>query len=307
MSANIPTAQHLYLGFEFYPPQNLESQALVNTVDMLASHFSDIDAFSITHGAGGSEKERTLATVAWLQSYQPVRLMPHVVCAGQSERALGELVDHYHGQGINTMLALAGDDVAEALPSENGGRRFTHAIQLVELMRSRGDITVAVAANPEPHPLSNVDNLEADRVHLADKLALAHMAITQFFFQAPDYWRLVDDMQRRRVTTPIIPGIMMSTNPARFLPLSRKAGVTVPNNYRENLLRASEADSKSGTKVEVRKVVIDFVSVMCQNLLDSGVPGFHFFTLNQTAVTREILANVGLFENQAANKEASFA
>ncbi|HEX5365095.1 MAG TPA: methylenetetrahydrofolate reductase [Acidimicrobiales bacterium] len=192
------------LSFEFFPPRTDEAERqLEKVIQELAPLRPSF--VSVTYGAGGSTRDRTRDLVVRVDGSQPFPAMPHLTCAGHTRGQVTELLDEYAAAGIHNILALAGDPPADG--SEPGGD-FTYATELVELVRGHpGDFSVGVAAHPELHPRSHGDRA-ADRRHLAAKLALADFGITQFFFDAGDYLRMVDELADLGCTTPVLPGIM---------------------------------------------------------------------------------------------------
>jgi len=144
---------------------------------------------------------------------------------------------------------------------------------------------VGVAAHPEGHPRS--PSREADRRHLAAKLDLADFAITQFFFDAGDYVRLVDELAQLGVTKPVLPGIMPVTNKGQVVRMAELSGAAFPTWLAERLEPVTDPD-------EVRRIGVEVATTLCADLLEAGAPGLHFYTLNRSSATREIYANLGL-------------
>lgn len=154
-------------------------------------------------------------------------------------------------------------------------------------MRSIGDFSVGVAAHPELHPRSEGDR-QRDRDHLAAKLEAADFAVTQFFFHAESYFGMVDDLAARGVTKPVIPGIMPVTNPGQIKRFAEMAGAEFPADL------AARIEAVADRPDEVRRIGVAVATDLCRELLDDGVPGLHFYTLNRSSATREIYANLGL-------------
>jgi methylenetetrahydrofolate reductase (NADPH) len=160
------------------------------------------------------------------------------------------------------------------------------AAELVLLARDVGDFCTAVAMHPEGHPAA--PDTETDRRAQAEKLALADFGITQFFFRASDYFRLVDDVQRLGVDKPIVAGIMPPTNVAQLTRMAQLSGSDVPSEVADALHAASRDPE------EVRRVGVDIATELCRELLQGGAPGLHFYTMNKSTATREIYENLGL-------------
>jgi methylenetetrahydrofolate reductase (NADPH) len=269
------------LSVEFFPPKTDAGEAqLRRTVDEL----SDVDlAFvSVTYGAGGSTRDRTRDLVVELNRERPYPAMAHLTCIGHTRAELIRLLEDYDRNGVHDILALAGDPPADGSPAAGD---FTHAVELVELVRSSGNhFSVAVAAHPELHPRSTDRN--EDRRHLAAKLELADLGLTQFFFDADDYFSMMEDLDRLGCTTPVHPGIMPMTNPAGVRRMAGMSGATFPEELASRVEAAAEADR--------HKVVVEAAAELSQRLLDGGAPGLHLYGLNRSEVVRSLAQELGL-------------
>lgn len=240
---------------------------------------------SITYGAGGSTRERTHDLVLHLEREIPVTSMAHLTCAAHTRAELREILERYAEAGIENVLALRGDPpLAADGPLPEGD--LHHAIELVELAREVGGLCVAVAAHPETHP--DAADQESDRRRLADKLGLADFAITQFFFRIESYLELVEWLSTHGVDKPVIPGIMPITNVRTVRRMAELSGCEVPRSI------AARIDAVADRPEEVLKIGVEIATELCQKLLAEGVPGLHFYTMNQSAATREIYAHLGL-------------
>jgi methylenetetrahydrofolate reductase (NADPH) len=164
---------------------------------------------------------------------------------------------------------------------------LTHAIELVDLARAIGGFSIGVAAHPELHPNSNGDR-DLDRRHLVAKMQLADFAITQFFFRTSDYLTLVDDLSKRGMHKPVIAGIMPITSLAGVKRMAELSGCEVPSEI------VARVEAVADDPDDVRRVGVELATELCRDLLDNGVPGLHFYTLNRSTATREIYANLGL-------------
>jgi methylenetetrahydrofolate reductase (NADPH) len=207
--------------------------------------------------------------------------MAHLTCAGHTRLELADILVTFRKDGVENLMALGGDP----LPAPAPAGELNHALQLVELARAIGGFCIGVAAHPDGNPRS--PDLASDRRFLARKLASADFAITQFFFSVSDYLRLVDNLASRGVDKPVIPGIMPVTS-TKQVPRMAQMGAPVP----EPLVEAMEVAAQRGD--DVAKVGIAAATELCSKLLDEGAPGLHFYTLNRSAATREIYANLGL-------------
>jgi methylenetetrahydrofolate reductase (NADPH) len=240
---------------------------------------------SITYGAGGSTRERTHELVLHMERVVPVTAMAHLTCAAHRREELREILVRYAEAGIENVLALRGDPpLAADGPLPEGD--LQHAIELVELARDVGDFCVAVAAHPETHP--DAPDSESDRRRLAEKLRLADFAITQFFFRVESYLELVEWLSAHGVDKPVIPGIMPITNVRTVRRMAELSGCEVPAAI------AARIDAVADRPEEVHKIGVEVALELCQKLLAEGVPGLHFYTMNQSAATKEIYTHLGL-------------
>ena len=268
--------------FEFSPPKSANgSMSLGRTIaelEPLAPSF-----VSVTYGAGGSTREHTRDTVLWVKKETSIPPMAHLTCVGHTRTEINDIIDTYVSAGIENVLALAGDppkDPADARPSD-----YAYATDLIEHLKGIADLSIGVAAHPEGHPRS--PDMATDRRHLAQKLAMADFAVTQFFFDIDHYLSLVNDLADLGVTKPVVPGIMPVTNIAQVERMAELSGAAFPQWLRERL--------ESGTSAEdVRRIGVESATELCANLLEAGAPGLHFYTLNKSTATREIYAQLGL-------------
>ena len=270
--------------FEFFPPKSDEATALlektIGELEPLAPSF-----VSVTYGAGGSTRERTRDVVLHIERDTSLPAMAHLTCIGHSRQELVDILTGYREAGIENILALAGDPPPGEEPAAVE-TELAYALDLVELVREVGDFSVGVAAHPELHPRSR--DRASDREHLAAKLSAADFAITQFFFRASDYLTMVDELAALGCTKPVLPGIMPVTNAGQVKRFAEMAGAAFPEDLAERLVAASDDPA------EVRRIGVEVATELCQELLDAGVPGLHFYTLNRSTATREIYANLGL-------------
>ena len=273
--------------FEFFPPKTDEAE---RQLEKALAELKPLNPsfVSVTYGAGGSTRERTRDIVLRIDREMGMTAMAHLTCAGHTRAELTDIVSGYGSRRIDNILALAGDPPAapeggtEASPGD-----FRYALELVELIRSVGDFSVGVAAHPELHPRSGGDRA-ADRDHLATKLRAADFGVTQFFFRAPDYLGMLDDLAARGVDTPVIPGIMPVTNAGQVQRFAQLAGAEFPPDL------AARIQAVGDRPDEVRRIGVEVATELCRDLLAAGAPGLHFYTLNRSTATREIYANLGL-------------
>jgi methylenetetrahydrofolate reductase (NADPH) len=267
--------------FEFFPPKDEDEQRL------LTRTISDLQPLrpsfvSVTYRGGRISRERTTRVVIDLLRTTDLTPMPHLTCVAHPRFELGEIIGGFRAAGLENLLALGGDP----LPAEESYKELEYASQLVELGRRLGFDSIGVAAHPSGHPRS--PDLVSDRIHLAEKMRLADFAITQFFFKVEEYERLRDEVAALGVTKPILAGIMPITSLVSVQRMAQLSGYAVP----EDIVRRIEAGGDD--REEIRKRGIEVATELCRNLLDRGVPGLHFYTLNFSKATREIYTNLGL-------------
>jgi methylenetetrahydrofolate reductase (NADPH) len=269
------------VSFEFFPPRDDEAEATLERTlhELEPLHPSYV---SVTYGAGGTTRERTHDLVVRINRETSMTAMAHLCCAAHTRAQLEEIVTRYGSSGIENILALGGDPPKDLdLPAGE----LKYAVELVRLVRGLGDFCIGVAAHPEPHPRSH--SLATDRAHTAEKLAEADFAVTQFFFEARHYFELVESLRALGVDKPVIPGIMPVLSIAGTKRMTELQGSEFPEWFAEKL-RPVEDDPAA-----VRRIGIEESSKLCQELLDGGAPGLHFYTLNRSLATREIHANLG--------------
>jgi methylenetetrahydrofolate reductase (NADPH) len=268
--------------FEFSPPKSASgSMSLGRTIAELEPLQPSF--VSVTYGAGGSTREHTRDTVLWVRKETSIPPMAHLTCVGHTRSEIADIISTYRDAGIENVLALAGDapkDPADARPSD-----YVYAIDLIEHLKEFGDLCIGVAAHPEGHPRS--PDLATDRQHLAEKLRAADFATTQFFFDLDHYLSLVNDLADLGITKPVVPGIMPVTNIAQVERMAELSGAAFPAWLRERL--------ESGTSPEdVRRIGVEAATELSAQLLESGAPGLHFYTMNKSTATLEIYAQLGL-------------
>jgi len=271
--------------FEFFPPKDEagERQLWKALRELEALHPTFV---SVTYGAGGSTRERTVRVTEQIASDTSMTPLGHLTCVGQSRETLRSIIGSYAAAGVRNILALRGDPSdGPTAPYEPHPEGLHYAVELVQLVRSLGDFCVGVAAFPEGHP--SAASLDADAQVLAEKArAGAEFAITQLFFRADDYFRLADRVQQLGVDIPVIPGIMPITNLKQIRRMAELSGAALPPEVVERVARHGE------DAAAVRAEGIALATELCDTLLSGGAPGLHFYTLNRSRATREIYANL---------------
>ncbi|WP_419095759.1 methylenetetrahydrofolate reductase [NAD(P)H] [Endozoicomonas lisbonensis] len=279
------TTSTLPISFEFFPAKTAEgAKKLEITASQLAENKPEF--FSVTYGAGGSTRDRTLETVTGLSQVTGVSTVPHLSCIGDTRQELRALLKQYQQLGINRLVALRGDR-----PSGMGGfhGELQYANELVSFIREEtGDhFILEVAAYPESHP--QAQNFEQDLLNFKRKVdAGANSAITQYFFSAEAYFYFRDRATALGIEIPIVPGIMPITNYTRLARFSDACGAEIPRWIRKQL-EAYGDDVQS-----IRQFGEEVITKLCERLVADGVPGLHFYTLNQAAATQTICQNLKL-------------
>ena len=268
---------------EFYPPRTPEGAAKLRAVRAQLAQLKPA-FFSVTFGAGGSTREGTLATVLEIRD-EGIEAAPHISCIGGSRESLRDVLAQYRSNGIRHLVALRGD-----LPSGSADAGdFRYASELVAFIREEtGDwFHIDVAAYPEYHPQAR--NWEDDLANFARKVrAGADSAITQYFFNPDAYWHFVDACAARGVTVPIVAGIMPIMSASGLARFSDNCGAEIPRWIRRKL------ESFGNDSASVRAFGIDVVTELCAGLIEDGVPGLHFYTLNSAALTSIIWHRLGI-------------
>ena len=270
------------ISFEFYPPKTDEQRAqLDRTVKKLKAHAPEY--VSCTFGAGGSTLDHTPETIHRLHGHHGLDAAPHISCVGGSRAEIAALLQRYKDMGCRRLVALRGD-----LPSGMGHPgEFRYARDLVAFIRSEhGDhFHIEVGCYPETHP--QAEHALADLRHFKAKVdAGADSAITQYFYNADAYFRFVDDVRKLGVQVPIVPGIMPISNFAQLRRFSEACGAEIPRWIAKRMLAyGDDADA-------IRAFAAEFVAAMCSRLVEGGAPALHFYTLNLSKPTLNVLHNL---------------
>ncbi|RZI43453.1 methylenetetrahydrofolate reductase [NAD(P)H] [Herbaspirillum sp. HC18] len=268
---------------EFFPPKTPEG---VEKLRATRAKLAELKPkyFSVTFGAGGSTQKGTLETVLEIKR-EGHEAAPHLSCIGSSRESVRAILNEYKASGIRRIVALRGD-----LPSGYGASgEFRYANELVEFIRAEtGDwFHIEVAAYPEMHPQAK--SPQDDLQSFARKVkAGANAAITQYFYNADAYFRFVEEARRIGVDVPIVAGIMPITNYSQLMRFSDMCGAEIPRWVRLKL--ASFGDDTESIKA----FGLDVVTGLCERLLAGGVPGMHFYTLNQAAATTALWKRLNL-------------
>lgn len=283
------TASSIRLSFEFFPPKTpAGKEKLVAVRDQLSVYRPAF--FSMTYGAGGSTRQNTKQLVCEFKR-AGYAVAPHLSFGGDSDEVIASLLDDYQAAGVDRIVALRGD-----APSGIGSRsQMVYANELVAFIRQRSGahFHLEVAAYPEIHPEAN--SYSDDIRYLKGKFdAGANSAITQYFFNVDAYYHFVDQCRKIGITQPIYPGIMPIINIDNLLRFSDNCGADIPRWLRRRL------DSLIGDEQGLRTFSVDVIARLCENLLDNGAPGLHFYTMNQAQPVAAIVEALAVETTNAA-------
>ncbi|MCV2352371.1 methylenetetrahydrofolate reductase [NAD(P)H] [Paucibacter sp. Y2R2-4] len=271
------------VSFEFFPPNTPvgteKLKTVVQDLTVLNPHY-----FSVTYGAGGSTREKTLSTVMDIAA-AGYEAAPHLSCVGSTRENIAEILATYRAQNIRRVVALRGD-----LPSGTAtAGEFRYASELVSFIReTQGpDWQIEVAAYPEYHPQQRY--AAKDLQHFAAKMrAGANSAITQFFFNPDAYFHFVDEVRKLGVDAPIVPGIMPFHNYARIAQFAARDGIEIPRWV------ALKMEGYMDDVASIREFGLEVMTRVCERLIAGGAPSIHFYTLNQSTLTLELCKRLSL-------------
>ncbi|MBE9564332.1 MAG: methylenetetrahydrofolate reductase [NAD(P)H] [Proteobacteria bacterium] len=269
------TSSEAMLSCEFFPPRTEAGvEKLLNTQQKLHDAFKPA-YYSVTFGAGGTTRDSTLEIVKLLID-KNINVAPHISCIGSNKQQIKDLLELYKNLGVTRLVTLRGD-IPETGEST---KELSHANELVSFIRdTTGDqFIIEVAAYPEYHPESSTP--QSDFEHFKNKVAAgANGAITQYFYNIDAYSRFMDNCQREGIDIPVTPGIMPITNFSSLTRFSDICGAEIPRWIRKQL------EAYADDKESLQAFGLDVVSNLCNQLLEQGAPGLHFYTLNQADTT----------------------
>ncbi|HLV66828.1 MAG TPA: methylenetetrahydrofolate reductase [NAD(P)H] [Polyangiaceae bacterium] len=267
--------------FEFFPPKGPEGmEQLFETVARLRTY--DPAYVSVTYGAGGSTRRLTVELVQRIKREAGLETMAHLTCVGAHRDEIAGVLNELTRGGIENVIALRGDPPRgqTSFVTPEGG--FSHASELIAFIREKYDFCIAAACYPEKHP--EAPSFEADLQHTLEKVrAGADLLITQLFFDPRDYFRFVERARAIGITVPIVPGVMPITNVSQVKRFTAMCGATIPPNLLE-VLEANAGDTEA-----VQRIGVEHATAQCRALLQGGAPGIHFYTLNRSRATVDIL------------------
>lgn len=271
--------------FEFFPPKTDEgARTLMATVADLQEAWKP-DFVSVTYGAGGSTRDRTIEVVGAIRRDLGINTMAHLTCSGSSREEIAGIVERLIDDGIENILALRGDPQKGEDGFHARGDGFAHATDLIEFLSSRWPISIGGACYPEGHVESTDRDVDLAWTRVkVDKGA--SFLITQLFFDNAHYFDFVKRARAAGIKVPIIPGIMPITNVSQVERFTQMCGATIPADLRARLDRVKDDPAL------VMATGIEHAIKQCRKLLEGGAPGLHFYTLNKSHATRSILAAV---------------
>jgi methylenetetrahydrofolate reductase (NADPH) len=270
------------LSFEFFPPQTDDGMTkLMETVEALRTLSPSF--VSVTYGAGGSSRMRTLEVTKRIKSELGIESMAHVTCVGNTSDELRTLFRELASAGVENVMALRGDPPkgqAHFVASAGG---FRYASDLIELLSREFSFSIGAAGYPEMH--QEAPSFEADIENAARKVrAGAEFLVTQLFFDNELYFSYVDRLRAAGIDVPVVPGIMPITNYEQIARITKMSGASIP----ERLL--AELESRVGQPEAVAELGVAFTALQCSDLLARGAPGLHFYTLNKSPATRAVVS-----------------
>jgi methylenetetrahydrofolate reductase (NADPH) len=272
--------------FEFFPPKTADGERNLR-VSLEELRSLEPDFVSVTYGAGGSTRERTVELTKWIKQDLGIEAMSHLSCVGTTREELIEILDGIAEAGIENVLALRGDPPrgeSQWKPHPGG---LHYSTELAALISGTYPFAIGAACFPEVHP--EAPDLAHDLRFLKDKVANgASFLITQLFFDNELYFRFVEEARAAGIDAPIIPGIMPITDVGQIKTITGMCGATIPDGLLRQLeLRAGDPDA-------VLQLGVSYSTLQCAELLARGAPGIHFYTLNRSPATRAIVAALKL-------------
>jgi methylenetetrahydrofolate reductase (NADPH) len=281
-------ARRPVISFEFFPPRTEEGDLALLEKHIPALLQVKPDFCSVTYGAGGSTRDKTLMIVDRIQRQHGLTALAHLTCVNHTREQVRELLGRIRALGCNNILALRGDPPAggEFVPTPGG---FEFSSQLVKFIREAGDFSVGVAGFPEGH-VACQEGKHADWRHLKEKVdAGADFVLTQLFFDNADYFEFRDYVAGELgVKVPLVPGIIPILSATQITKFTRLCGAKIPPPLRVQLDRLGNDDAAA---IEFG---IEYATRQCEELLQAGAPGLHFYTLNKAHSTVQVVKNLGL-------------
>jgi methylenetetrahydrofolate reductase (NADPH) len=276
------------ISFEFFPPKTDEGDRGLLEKQLPALLAARPDYCSVTYGAGGSTRDKTLMMVDRIQREHGLTTLAHLTCVNHTREEVRALLGKIRALDCKNILALRGDPPGggEFQPAPGG---FEYSAQLVKFIREQGDFSVGVAGFPEGH-VANRNGKHADWQHLREKVeAGADFVVTQLFFDNADFFEFRDHLtQKLGVQVPVVPGVISILNATQIVKFTQMCGAKIPAALRAKL------DALGADDAAALEFGIEYATRQCEELLRAGVPGLHFYTLNKAHATVRVLKNLGL-------------
>ena len=272
---------------EFFPPKDeLGEEKLWDAMDKLQA--LKLDFISVTYGAGGSTRNRTIKITKEITKRTGINTVAHLTCVGSTREELIEILGQYKASGISSILALRGDPVGGPrspwIPTPGG---FKHADELVHLISTVGGFEIGVAAFPDGHPSSNGNFNQDIEVLLRKEELGATFATTQFFFETANYFKLIENLAKRGSKLVLIPGVLPITNIKQLKRMAELGGTPIPHKVEKLFSEVEDVN-------DIRTIGIELATNLCSELIESNVPGIHFYTMNTAVSTLAIGKNLGI-------------
>lgn len=278
------------ISFEFFTPKTPEGENVLENKTIPALKQAKPDFCSVTYGAGGSTKGKTLELVDKIQRIHGIVAMAHLTCVNATKDETIGIINEAKQRGIKNILALRGDPPGGVGEFKKIPGGFEFAYELVDLLKEIGGFSIGVAGFPEGH-IACKEGKYVDWQRLKFKIERgADFVITQLFFDNAFYYEMMEYLLKLGVSVPVIPGIIPVTSASQIKKFTALCGATIPEKMRDALEKFGD-DEEATTEFG-----IEFATKQCEDLLKNGVPGLHFYTLNKTLPTLRILSNLGLFK-----------
>jgi methylenetetrahydrofolate reductase (NADPH) len=282
--AEILEHQRPVFSFEFFPPKTDDGQrTLEGTLAVLKD--DQPDYVSVTYGAGGTTRARTVEITKWIKQDLGIEAMAHLSCVGEPKERLAEILAEVQAAGIQNVLALRGDPPRgerDWTPHPGG---LSYSVELIRFISEQFDFSIGAACFPEVHP--DAPDRASDLSYAREKVeAGATFLITQLFFDNELYFDFVEHARSAGIHVPIVPGIMPITNFNQIMKITGMCGATIPDELEREL------DGRADDPEAVAELGVAYATLQCSDLLARGAPGIHFYTLNRSPATRAILAAV---------------
>jgi methylenetetrahydrofolate reductase (NADPH) len=276
------------ISFELFPPKTEEAERALFDETLPALARLAPSFISVTYGAGGSTRDRTLGIVHRVRRDFAIEAMTHVTCVGSTREMLSQVLDQAHALGIENVLALRGDPPRGEVQFQPVPGGFTYAIELLRFVSDRNQFALGAAGYPEGHLECPDKRLDWDRT-AAKVEAGAQFLLTQLFYRVDDFLEFEDYLRHRRgVRVPIVPGVLPFLSAEQIKRFAKLCGAKLPTDLSRRLDFFADDDEA------VRQLGVEVCTDLCRGLLDHGVPGLHLYCLNRAASCREILQNLGL-------------